>query len=1501
MPKGPKKKGGLDGFVPYRDSILTWLLKDSLGGNSKTAMIAAISPADYDETLSTLRYADQAKKIQNKAVINEDPNAKLIRQLKEELEMLRLRAGIVPGTKVAPAPGGGGVAPGEAAASLPGADGLVQETLDPSLPPSEQIIHYQTTSGVVKTVTKAELEEQMEENEKLVGSLQESWEQKIKRTEQIHREREQALEAMGITIDKANIGVHTPRFLPHLVNLNEDPLMSECLIYQIKGGTTVVCRAEEEPNQAWANEEHDWGHIRLSGTRILPRHCLITNHAGKVFIEAVDNSLTMVNGRQLAPDEKRRLHSGFRVILGDTHVFRFNHPEEARRARGRMSTVIHQSPDPGSTSGTGTPATPGTSAGRASTAATSMAPASGEEIKSPLPTSSDDVDDQDWDWTAARREAALAALKGEHISFEKFHEHELERLFDDVQKAHLSKRLGGGGTPSTTSSPAPPKARPPLPDLEEWGNEWDGVPGLGLGVATASPSTTEEEVARTPATIPDGHEPASLPDLAREAYLLKEKVKEYEAQLQPASTSHGSSRTVPLGLPSLTARERELGRKYVAQWRRVHGFRMAEAVLQNVVLLKQANVLAHQLRADCVYQFTIVGKDAARESKYTPSSSIAGLDGLEEMDDPALAAADKPCVGVKVLDYMAVQVRIWSLAKLQERVTRMRSLVAVTSNPGVLGFFSLPHEEAGGYTYVGCAGLSLLTVLKQVKQTKFDRVPVYNPHEQQISGYLSAHLQFVALDPPSEPEPREDESLVGSRLSFSLSIGNLCGFNTDHYVAVHLQVRHPVADQFASGPNVSNGDGKRLQRAPLVWIPSSTKPGHGVTASTPVELTSRAKWKEVHLRKTFVLVLTPDVLACLRHELFEIEVHARLTPEYLDQVEAYDFSRTTLARPLPPPAREEAERVLVPNSSEGLLPPQPDGWAFEPELMLPGTDTDPAASSRQPENEMRLDEHHDLLASVQLHEVADGGYQPVPVLSGGVTHTDPAYVTTRPGLSVEGEVPARVSVPSLDGNVFLLRQGLQRKLSLRLRSESGRQFGWLGLRSLEVGMVRCLDGSRVSTSEEVGADLTSFPLVGFGPGPKSQSFIPLPVPPAQQSLAFLDDGTSELTAWAWWDSSVHESTLLAAVSGDRRILLRMRVWIDVPGTEMDRASSYRMSPSPQGVALEVDLPLAIQRREPQTLLSKLRGRFLPPPLPPAERRSNFLLSLVVRPSLTTKRQELWRVDTANTYVRGQEGIAGRWRPRRLSLLREYYDAQALAARRAEVAAVRAWLTADALKPRAPHRHPPHSAHEAEAQLETQSDVVSYWTQLVARRRAKVAFTHEATTVRSAAQAAKRAMSAPLMPQEEETVLRPAPVAGRSKALGDRLAAATGETASTDQIKVVNVTTVGGNDLPVAPLGHRLPPGSGYWSGFLGVLSPTEEGVTPRFAVLRRPYLFLHQVVEGSQGGLDVVLGLSTVRAVHEPHTELLLGRENVFTLYTPANSWLLQAESRQALEGWMYV
>uniref|UniRef100_A0A7I4YDT7 Kinesin-like protein n=1 Tax=Haemonchus contortus TaxID=6289 RepID=A0A7I4YDT7_HAECO len=77
--------------IPYRDSVLTCLLKNALGGNSKTIMIAAISPADinYDETLSTLRFADRAKAIKTNAIVNENQTERLLRELREENERLQ--------------------------------------------------------------------------------------------------------------------------------------------------------------------------------------------------------------------------------------------------------------------------------------------------------------------------------------------------------------------------------------------------------------------------------------------------------------------------------------------------------------------------------------------------------------------------------------------------------------------------------------------------------------------------------------------------------------------------------------------------------------------------------------------------------------------------------------------------------------------------------------------------------------------------------------------------------------------------------------------------------------------------------------------------------------------------------------------------------------------------------------------------------------------------------------------------------------------------------------------------------------------------------------------------------------------------------------------------------------------------------------------------------------------------------------------------------------------
>ena len=83
--------GGRSRHIPYRDSKLTRLLQDSLGGNTKTVMIANIGPADYnfDETMSTLRYANRAKNIKNKPKINEDPKDAMLREYQDEIAKLK--------------------------------------------------------------------------------------------------------------------------------------------------------------------------------------------------------------------------------------------------------------------------------------------------------------------------------------------------------------------------------------------------------------------------------------------------------------------------------------------------------------------------------------------------------------------------------------------------------------------------------------------------------------------------------------------------------------------------------------------------------------------------------------------------------------------------------------------------------------------------------------------------------------------------------------------------------------------------------------------------------------------------------------------------------------------------------------------------------------------------------------------------------------------------------------------------------------------------------------------------------------------------------------------------------------------------------------------------------------------------------------------------------------------------------------------------------------------
>ncbi|XP_068447754.1 kinesin-like protein KIF1A isoform X21 [Clinocottus analis] len=311
-----KKKKKVENHIPYRDSVLTWLLRENLGGNSRTAMVAALSPADinYDETLSTLRYADRAKQIRCNAVINEDPSNRLVRELKEEVSRLKdLLCSQGLGDIIDMTNAMTGMSPSPSLSALSSRVGSIASLHDRIMfsPGSEEAI------------------ERLKETEKIIAELNETWEEKLRRTEAIRMEREALLAEMGVAMreDGGTVGVFSPKKTPHLVNLNEDPLMSECLLYYIKDGMTRVGRVDASSRQD----------IVLSGHFIKDEHCTFTSSTGPtreiVVLEPCEGAETYVNGKRVT--EPTVLKSGNRIILGKSHVFRFNHPVQARAERER--------------------------------------------------------------------------------------------------------------------------------------------------------------------------------------------------------------------------------------------------------------------------------------------------------------------------------------------------------------------------------------------------------------------------------------------------------------------------------------------------------------------------------------------------------------------------------------------------------------------------------------------------------------------------------------------------------------------------------------------------------------------------------------------------------------------------------------------------------------------------------------------------------------------------------------------------------------------------------------------------------------------------------------------------------------------------------------------------------------------------------------------------------------------------------------------------------------
>uniref|UniRef100_A0A7S4RM80 Kinesin-like protein n=1 Tax=Alexandrium monilatum TaxID=311494 RepID=A0A7S4RM80_9DINO len=265
------KKKAQDVVVPYRDSKLTRLLQNALGGSSKTIMICALSPAssNAEETLSTLRYADRAKQIKNCATVNEDPQGRLLREMKEENEKLK-----------------------EAMASLGGGGSVDVEAMQTriaELARAEEALHEMQRSFAEKLVEAKEVERAMKEKERKKGCT---------------------------TV--------LQRRLPHIVNLNEEVQLSGKLVYFFEedketlignpnaeddsdsdsassssssgsslGGSSGSNRMSSEASEGLAPPD-----VALRAEDIYLRHATVTNANGKCYLNSPERAATstFVNG-----------------------------------------------------------------------------------------------------------------------------------------------------------------------------------------------------------------------------------------------------------------------------------------------------------------------------------------------------------------------------------------------------------------------------------------------------------------------------------------------------------------------------------------------------------------------------------------------------------------------------------------------------------------------------------------------------------------------------------------------------------------------------------------------------------------------------------------------------------------------------------------------------------------------------------------------------------------------------------------------------------------------------------------------------------------------------------------------------------------------------------------------------------------------------------------------------------------------------------------------------
>jgi kinesin family protein 1 len=832
-------------------------------------MIAAISPADYDETLSTLRYADQAKKIRTKAVVNEDPTAKVMRELKDEVEALRQALMVYAPEEVEkitatahPVKGQKKQAPPAAAAAVAGAGATLTPPKTPS--PSKSTVVFTDANGNTTQLTKDEMVDQLKVTEKLLTDMNQTWEEKLQNTEKIHVERENTLKKLGITIEKNEVGVYTPKEIPYMINLNEDPLMSECLMYHIKTGKTFVVRLDENttelpspPPEETTDEEK--GVIRLSGTNIRDKHCYFENINDTVTLYPGEDCTTMVNGRRIS--EPKLLKSGYRIILGDNHVFRFNNPGEAMREREQQ---MQQADEVQRNTDSPSPPSPTSES---------------QSLTSALGSS------EVMDWNFARREAMLNTYINDS-NFGNFTDEDLDKLFDDVSKVRVLRKRQSTSSDTLSRRTSTSSVRRSTYSTSNSLFTEDPIDGYYTTDTSTISSTTSSSR-------------ESLLMMAQDErdFQLEHHRRKYEAKLRRLSRRLSQA---PL---TFTKAETTLGRKVIQLWKKKRHVAMAQVMFSNIENLNQANKMAAKAGKGVSYQFTVVHDNASAYSlSYWDTNNPSH--NAQRATDLALLKESKPCVGIKVIDKKHQSTYIWSMDKFLSRQRHLKGAYYSTDSKKQMKGEDLYYDTVvPAYSLVGLASVPLKNLATQVPVDS--TLSIYCKNTGKFKGTVKVLIAPIArsVRQPYHSDREDEHDIiddqpsnllhVGQQLVFEVRVVEITGINPEEFSHVHAQFRLSTF-------------GSNLDR---------------VFASEPYkQKSSDSLFFDYH--QTLSMTVTEDMLYIIENKDIAFEIYGKPKPGYLDLL-----SDSHVAEPsaLPPKKTQDiiAQIQVCEITAEGDYKPVP--------------------------------------------------------------------------------------------------------------------------------------------------------------------------------------------------------------------------------------------------------------------------------------------------------------------------------------------------------------------------------------------------------------------------------------------------------------------------------------------------------------------------------------------------------------------------------------------------